>query len=136
VLGFIRERGPVSGRDVLLRFAGDEPEVLTGVLSDLSQSGLVYRAGRGDGARYRIAEDADFAGDDATVAPAREHLAWLAVYRSGPATEEDVRALRASELRPARRPSTRSRAPDASSKRARRRDRRTPRIASRCRSAR
>jgi len=91
VLGFIRERGPVSGRDVLLRFAGDEPDIVTGVLSDLSQSGLVYRAGRGDGARYRIADDADDASDDAAVAPAREHLVWLAVYRNGPATEQAVR---------------------------------------------
>jgi hypothetical protein len=32
VLGFVRERGPVTGRDVLLRFAGDDPEVVTGVL--------------------------------------------------------------------------------------------------------
>jgi hypothetical protein len=91
VLGFIRERGPVSGHDVLLRFAGDESDIVTGVLSDLSQSGLVYRAGRGDGARYRIADDADFASDDAAVAQAQEHLVWLAVYRTGPATEASVR---------------------------------------------
>jgi hypothetical protein len=93
VLGFIRDRGPVSGRDVLVRFAGDDVDVVTGVLSDLSQSGLVYRAGRGDGARYRIAEDADFSGDDTAVAPAREHLVWLAVYRSGPANEEAVQTF-------------------------------------------
>jgi hypothetical protein len=93
VLGFIRDRGPVSGRDVLVRFAGDDAEVVSGVLSDLSHSGLVYRAGRGDGARYRIAEDADFSGDDATVSPAREHLVWLAVYRHGPTTEEAVRSF-------------------------------------------
>ncbi|HEX4339405.1 MAG TPA: crosslink repair DNA glycosylase YcaQ family protein [Polyangiaceae bacterium] len=93
VLGFIRDRGPVSGHDVLVRFAGDEADIVTGVLSDLSQSGLVYRAGRGDGARYRIAEDADFSNDDANVAPAREHLVWLAVYRNTPATEESVRGF-------------------------------------------
>jgi hypothetical protein len=91
VLGFIRDRGPVSGHDVLVRFSGDDAEVVSGVLSDLSHSGLVYRAGRGDGARYRIAEDADFSGDDAAVSPAREHLVWLAVYRHGPTTEEAVR---------------------------------------------
>jgi hypothetical protein len=53
----------------------------------------VYRAGRGDGARYRIAEDADFSGDDTAIAPAREHLVWLAVYRTGPTTEESIRAF-------------------------------------------
>jgi len=93
VLGFIRDRGPVSGRDVLLRFSGDEVDVVTGVLSDLAQSGLVYRAGRGDAARYRIAEDADFSGDDSAVAPAREHLVWLAVYRGGPCTADAVQSF-------------------------------------------
>src|SRR5215471_15976433 len=93
VLGFIRDRGPVGGQEVLTRFAGDDAEVVSGVLSDLSHSGLVYRAGRGDSARYRIAEDADFSGDDATVAPAREHLVWLAVYRNGPTTEDAVRTF-------------------------------------------
>jgi len=63
VLDFIRQKGPVSGREVLTRFAGDDAEVVSGVLSDLAHSGLVYRAGRGDGARYHIADAADFAGD-------------------------------------------------------------------------
>ena len=93
VLGFIRERGPVSGRDVLLRFAGDDAEVVSGVLSDRSHSGLVYRAGRGDGARYRIADDGDFASDDSALATAREHLVWLSVYRHAPATESAVQAF-------------------------------------------
>src|SRR5215471_18235430 len=93
VLGFIRRNGPVSGQEVLLRFAGDDAEVVSGVLSDLSHSGLVYRAGRGDGARYRIAEDADFSGDDGAVSPAREHLVWLSVYRNGPTTQEAVQSF-------------------------------------------
>jgi len=92
VLGFVRQRGPISGHDVLRRFAGDDPEVVSGVLSDLAQSGLVYRAGRGDGARYRIADDADFALDDATIGAAHEHLVWLAVYRNGPTTQEAISA--------------------------------------------
>lgn len=91
VLGFIRDRGTVSGHDVLVRFGGDDAEVVSGVLSDLAHSGLVYRAGRGDGARYRIADDADFSGDDETATTAREHLVWLAVYRHGPVDENGVR---------------------------------------------
>jgi hypothetical protein len=91
VLAFVRERGTVSGHDVLVRFGGDDAEVVSGVLSDLAHSGLVYRAGRGDGARYRIAEDADFSGDDETATRAREHLVWLAVYRHGPVGEDGVR---------------------------------------------
>jgi hypothetical protein len=91
VLGFIREREPVSGSDVLRRFGGDDPEVVLGVLADLSQTGLVYRAGRGDTARYRIADESDFADDEQTRSAAHEHLVWLAVYRTGPATEAALR---------------------------------------------
>lgn len=90
VLGFIREKEPVSGHDVRGRFSGDAPEVIAGVLSDLSQSGLVYRAGRGDDARYRIAHESDYSEDDGTRASAHEHLVWLAVYRNGPATEDAI----------------------------------------------
>jgi hypothetical protein len=90
VLGYIRQRSPVSGHEVLRRFAGDDAEVVSGVLGDLAQSGLVYRAGRGDGARYRIAEEADFAGEAAATEAAREHLVWLAVYRNAPVTKETL----------------------------------------------
>lgn len=93
VLDFIRQKGPVSGRDVLDRFGVDDPEVVSGVLSDLAHSGLVYRAGRGDAARYHIADAGDLSGDEQSLAPAREHLVWLAVYRNAPATEESVRAV-------------------------------------------
>ncbi len=93
VLGFVREREPVSGREVLRRFSGDDAEVVSGVLSDLVHSGLVYRAGRGDGARYRIADEADFSQEDETRREAHEHLVWLAVYRNSPAEAADVRSF-------------------------------------------
>lgn len=92
VLGFIRQHEPVSGTEVLQRFAGDDPDVISGVLGDLAQSGLVYRAGRGDSARYRIAAEADFSNDDGTLVEAHEHLVWLAAYRNGPVTEEGIRS--------------------------------------------
>ena len=62
------------------------------MLSDLAQSGLVYRAGRGDAARYRIADDTDVIAEDGAVGTAHEHLVWLAVYRNGPISEEGIRA--------------------------------------------
>jgi DNA glycosylase AlkZ-like len=92
VLGYVRQKGPVSGHEVLRRFAGDDAEVVAGVLRDLAQTGLIYRAGRGDGARYRIAEEADFAGEEAATDAAREHLVWLSVYRNAPAHEETIAA--------------------------------------------
>ena len=92
VLGFIRLKGPVSGHVVLGRFAGDDPEVVAGVLSDLAQSGLVYRAGRGDAARYRVADEVDVSVDDEAARTARAHLVWLAVYRNGPASLDTIQA--------------------------------------------
>ncbi|MFT3921569.1 MAG: hypothetical protein QM778_03445 [Myxococcales bacterium] len=93
VLEFVREREPVSGRAVLDRFAGDDPEVVSGVLSDLSHSGLIYRAGRGDDARYRIANEADFGSDSPGRSSVHEHLVWLTVYRNGPCDESTVQSV-------------------------------------------
>jgi hypothetical protein len=93
VLNFVRAREPLSGRQVLERFSGDDPEVVSGVLSDLAHTGLVYRAGRGDEARYRSASEADFAADTSVRSGVQEHLVWLAAYRHGPA---DLAQLAAS----------------------------------------
>jgi hypothetical protein len=85
VLGFLREREAVSNQQIHRRFRNDDPEVLTGVLNDLVGSGLVYRAGRGDGALYRVASEVDLAAiDEEHRREAAEYLTWLAVYRHGP----------------------------------------------------
>jgi hypothetical protein len=90
VLGYVKQKGPVSGHDVLRRFSGDDAEVVAGVLRDLAQSGLVYRAGKGDGARYRIAEESDFADEGGATEAAREHIVWLSVYRNAPTSEANI----------------------------------------------
>jgi hypothetical protein len=65
---------------------------LIGVLNDLVASGLVYRAGRGEGAVFRVADAADF-DEDADRREANQYLVWLVVYRDGP-----LDAARAAEL--------------------------------------
>jgi hypothetical protein len=91
VLGFLREREPVSARDVQRRFEHDDPEILTGVLTDLVGSGLAYRAGVGDGAVYRVADQADFAQlDEERRVEANHYLVWLAVYRNQPAAAQRI----------------------------------------------
>jgi hypothetical protein len=89
VLQFIQERQPVSGAEVLRRFAVDDPEIVTGVLNDLAQSGLMYRAGRAEQAVYRLAAEADF-GDSAAREHAHAFVVWLAVYRQGPVTATEL----------------------------------------------
>jgi predicted transcriptional regulator len=84
VLDHIAKHEPISAIDVHRRFVRDDREVVSGVLNDLVNSGLVYRSGRGDRAVYRAAAQADFDaalnGADETV----EWLVWFLIYRKGP----------------------------------------------------
>jgi len=86
VLQFIRDSEPVSGSEVQRRFVHDDAEVVSGVLHDLVNSGLTFRSGRGDGAVYRAAAEADFAAANGNRSEAAEWLVWLTVYRKGPCT--------------------------------------------------
>src|SRR5512138_289125 len=45
VLGFIREHEPVNAARIYQRFSLDDPDVVSGVLTDLVGSGLVYGTG-------------------------------------------------------------------------------------------
>jgi DNA-binding MarR family transcriptional regulator len=81
VLRFVQEREPVSTQQILKRFSHDDPEIVSGVLNDFVNSGLVYRAGRGETAVYRVAAEADFQ-DDTARAEANEHVVWLNAYRN------------------------------------------------------
>ncbi len=89
VLDYLRENEPVSGARVLARFAHDDSEIVAGALSDLTHSGLVYRAGRGESAVYRIATESDFAESGRSEA-ANRFLVWLAAYRHGPIDIDDL----------------------------------------------
>jgi hypothetical protein len=80
----IRDHEPVTGVEIHRRFRSDDTEVLSGVLNDLVTSGLAYRAGRGEYAVYRLADETDFDKADATRDEANRHWVWLHVYRHGP----------------------------------------------------
>jgi predicted transcriptional regulator len=87
VLEHVREHEPVTARQIAERFRNDDATVVGGVLSDLTNSGLIYRSGRALDAVYRIAAAADFAAqDDDRRREAEEYLVWLAVYRNGPSS--------------------------------------------------
>ena len=90
VLDFVRTQEPVTGLDVQQRFLRDDAEVVSGVLNDLVNSGLAYRAGRGDRAVYRAAQEADFLASDDEARAARRWLVWLTVYRKGPVSAAQV----------------------------------------------
>lgn len=85
VLAFIREHEPVSAREIHERFRHDDTQVVTGVLQDLTHSGLTYRSGRAHDAVYRSADAADFRAQQSDSRhEAEEYLVWLAVFRQGP----------------------------------------------------
>jgi predicted transcriptional regulator len=87
VLEYVRQHEPVSARQVHERFRHDEAQVVTGVLHDLTQSGLTYRSGRAQDAVYRAADAADFGLQQAdSRREAQEYLTWLAIFRQGPLT--------------------------------------------------
>ncbi|HOU89438.1 MAG TPA: crosslink repair DNA glycosylase YcaQ family protein [Polyangiaceae bacterium] len=90
VFEHIRTHEPVAGVEIHRRFVRDDPEVVSGVLNDLVSSGLVYRAGRGDGAVFRAAAEADFAAANHGSNDTWDWLVWLAVYRHGPATAAEI----------------------------------------------
>lgn len=89
VFEYIRDHEPVTAVDVHQCFIKDDLEVVTGVLNDLVNTGLVYRAGRGDSAVFRSAA-ADFARSHDTAPDAWDWLVWLSVYRNGPISEREL----------------------------------------------
>lgn len=88
-LEYVRENQPVSTAEVKRRFRHDDPEIVSGVLNDFVQTGLMYRAGRGEAAVYRVADAADFKDEQARL-DADKFVVWLAVYRHGPITAEQL----------------------------------------------
>lgn len=88
VLEHIQDQGPLSRAAVLQRFRNDDGVSVKGVLSDLVQSGLVYKTGRGTAVTYRRVDATDVkgAGDDGLEA--RMNLVWIAVQRSGPVARD------------------------------------------------
>jgi hypothetical protein len=90
VLDYVRKAEPVAAGEVQRRFMQDDPELVSGVLNDLVNTGLVYRSGRGDRSVYRAATEADFAVADGQGSGVSDWLAWLGVYRKGPATLEQI----------------------------------------------
>lgn len=85
VLEFVRERGSALRADVLNRFPADDEAIVRAVLSDLVDSGLVFRAGRGAATIYRAATVEELG----AVASSGERdaiasLVWVVVHRFGP----------------------------------------------------
>jgi hypothetical protein len=91
---FLSEHPVANHAEILERFARDDEETVRGVLQDLVDSGLVFRAGRGASSSYRVATPSDL---EHARAPERDTestdmLVWAVVYRLGPIEEKHLSA--------------------------------------------
>lgn len=98
VLEHIQEHETVRRTELLRRFHYDDEITLKGVLNDLVDSGLVFRAGRAEGTVYRAAQ-VDEQNEDATAQAERlEHLVWVAIHGFGPLETEALAKVVPAEL--------------------------------------
>lgn len=98
---YLQTEGSTARTQVLQRFSHDDPMSVRGVLKDLVDSGVVYRAGRGENARYQVAEEAELS---TTSSPEQAaHLVWMAVHRLQPVSLgslAETLAMGAEDLEP------------------------------------
>jgi hypothetical protein len=92
VHAYIGEHDVVFQSEVLRRFHRDDEELVRGVLNDLVESGLVFRTGKGTGARFRSARGNDLVHDDeANRRESTDALLAAIVYRFGPIDRAGLR---------------------------------------------
>jgi hypothetical protein len=91
VLRYVREKQIVGRAELLHRFRADDEASVRGVLSDLVDSGLLFKSGRTDHTTYRAATEAE-TGAMLAADPQASALGfvWVTLHQSGP--------LRADEL--------------------------------------
>ena len=91
VLSHIQERGTVRRAEVLQRFCNDDERIVRAVLSDLVDSGIVFRTGRADHATYRAAgADEIVIVDDEQKQGGLAHLLVVTISRFGPLTRDQI----------------------------------------------
>lgn len=100
---FLGEQKSATRSEVLQHFEYDEELKVRSILSDLVESGLVCRSGKGHDTNYRLATDEELEQLGTAASPDAEAtnaaLVWVQVYREGPLHE-----ARLSELLPLAKP--------------------------------
>lgn len=93
VLEFVQDHESVLRSEVLQRFNRDEETVVRSVLSDLVDSGLLYRTGRGDRTMFRAASEDDHPDKLDRAVERLGNLIWIAIHRFGPVDIERIRKV-------------------------------------------
>ena len=97
VLDFLSRGSLVTREQLLRRFHRDEEALVKGVVSDLCESGLVFKLGTGKDTAYRAAT-ADELAELRERSEGLSELVWVLVYREGPIDETEL--ARKISLRP------------------------------------
>jgi hypothetical protein len=84
VLAHVESHGPLTRADVQRRFSRDDQMVVRGVLKDLVDSGLVFRAGVGDATTYRMAKPDELALEQRDEQAVLASLLLVAINEHGP----------------------------------------------------
>lgn len=90
VLAYVQEQDLVQRTKVLHRFRYDDEATVRGVLNDLVESGMIFRAGRGERTVYRAAQPGDVADATADPVEADATLVLVAINRFQPVTRADL----------------------------------------------
>ena len=90
MLAYIQERGPLARGEVLRRFARDDEVMVRSVLKDLVDSGMVFRAGRGDFTTYQAAAVPVGSPEAPGAVQRATPFVWLVVYRQGAVTRTEL----------------------------------------------
>jgi hypothetical protein len=91
VLEYVQGKGTLTRAEVLRRFQHDEEIVVRGVLKDLVDSGMLFRAGREQSTTYRAANLEDLAQNrQEQTLEGLATLVWVGVHRHGPVTHAEL----------------------------------------------
>lgn len=94
---FLGDQESATRTEVLRHFEHDEELKVRSILSDLVESGLVCRSGKGQETSYRLATDEELEQLGTAASPDPEAtnaaLVWVQVYREGPLTEARLSQL-------------------------------------------
>jgi hypothetical protein len=90
VMQFAQERETVTQPEILQRFRNDDERSVRGILSDLVDSGVLSRSGKGDQATFRVAALSKAAPDPNVELEATALLLWVAIHRFGPLSKADL----------------------------------------------
>jgi hypothetical protein len=85
VLRYARQKQMLTRAELLRRFSADDEASVRGVLSDLVESGILFKSGRADHTTYRAASEAEQSAVQASdPEAAAANMVWVLLHQSGP----------------------------------------------------